>query len=149
MTTIPKSKVVVPPKEFVTVDQFNDLAGLISKLNDKIDTLQTKTQTPQESKEDEQIRKAKHDATPMPESWEETAREIIGEAVDHCEMLQPRSGGTLFTIVIKPEFSNAPKDYLERMKLDRRTKEIGSEGIAGVELFCKLVRANLKRSAAK
>ena len=64
-------------------------------------------------------------------------------------MLQPKGGGTLFTVVIKPEFSNAAPEYLERYKADRRTKEIGSEGLSGVETWCKLIRANLKRSANK
>ena len=31
------------------------------------------------------------------------------------------------------------------MKVDRRSKEIGNEGIEGVEQWCKLVAQNLKR----
>ena len=128
--------------QYVTMEQFNKLTDIISNL---ATVVSAKTATPAEIKENSEISKAKSDQAPVPSSWEETARDIIGEALDHCELFQPRTGGTLFTVVIKNEFSNAPKEYLERMKADRRTKEIGNEGISGVETWCKLVRANLKR----
>ena len=149
MSTTETVPVKAKKQDNVSREEFSKVTGILEIIIGRLDAMAVKTATPAEAKEASEISKAKPDNAPIPESWEETAREIVGEALDHCELFQPRGGGTLFTIVIKPEFSNAPKDYLERMKFDRRTKELGSEGIAGVELFSKLVRAHLKRSAAK
>jgi len=147
-TTKPKEtkKAVASPTQFVTVDQFNDVVGILSKLSDKIDAIGTKTATPVEAAQVKAVDKAAHDQAPMNPAWEDKAREIIGEAVDHCEVLYPVSGGTLFTVVIKPEFSNAPKEYLERMHADRRTKDVEKDGIGGVEVWSKLIKANLRRN---
>lgn len=93
------------------------------------------------------VRKAGANEIPMNPEWEELAREIIGDPLDHCEIAYVKNGGVLFTIVIKEEFSNAGRDYLERYKQDRRTKEVGSEGIEGVEAWCKLVKSNLAKGA--
>ncbi len=140
----------VEKKEFVTMADFNKLTELIGSLVTTVNDLKDKpAPTVIEIKENEEIKKAKHDNAPINPAWEELAREIIGEAVDHCEILYPKGGGNIFTVVIKPEFSNAPKEYLERHHFDRRSKEIGSEGIAGVEAYCKLVRSNLRRPAEK
>lgn len=99
-------------------------------------------ETPQEKA----VRKAGPDTyAPISPEWTDAVQEIIGEALDHCEMTYLKGGGTKFTIVIKNEFSNAPKDYLDMRKVDRRSKEIGSEGFAGVEAWAKLVASNLKR----
>jgi hypothetical protein len=144
-----KNQAKQAPAQYATKEEFNELVGLLSKMNDKMDAVSAKAATPAETKEAESVRKAKPDSAPVPESWDEAAREIIGEALDHVEMLQPRGGGTLFTVIIKPEFSNAGKEYLERHKADRRTKEIGSEGIGGVEAWCKLVKQNLKRPSER
>ena len=131
--------------EFVTTAQFNKLTDVISKLVDKIDVLDKKTATPIETKEAVEVKKAGWDQAPLNPVWEDKAREIIGEALDHCEVLYPNGGGTIFTVVIKADMSNAPKSYLEFYKLDRRSREIGNEGLAGIENFCKLVRQNLRR----
>ncbi len=75
--------------------------------------------------------------------------EILGEKVDRTFLTYPKGGGTLFTIVIKKEFSNTPKDYMERMKEDRRTVNIEREefrGEDGVEKWAKLVQQNLNRT---
>lgn len=136
------------PEKFVTVDQFNELAAMMKDVVGIVGELKGKTASPSEVKEEKEISRARPDSsggTPMPAEWEEKAAEIIGEALDHCEMLQPKGGGTLFTVIIKPEFSNAAPEYLERHGQDRRTKEIGSEGLSGVEFWCKLIRQNLKR----
>ena len=141
-----KAKVVKSPQQFVTVEQFNQLTDVLGKLVDTVTELKNKPapNTPAE-KELQEVAKAKYDQAPINPAWEEKAREIIGEALDHCEIFYPKGGGQIFTVIIKSEFSNAPKEYLERCKVDRRSKEIGNEGIGGVELWCKLVRANLRR----
>lgn len=146
-TPIKKEKKV--ETQYVTQAQFTELTNVIKGLVDVVTEVKSKTASPIEAKEAAEIAKAKHDQAPMNPVWEDMAKEIIGEAVDHCELYQPRSGGTIFTVVIKNEFSNAPKEYLERMKADRRSREIGNEGISGVETWCKLIRANLKRSQAR
>jgi hypothetical protein len=143
-TTTPK-KVT---KQYVTVEQFSALTDVISKMNDSLSELKNKTvELPKTTatKEAQEIEKAKADQAPINPAWEDMAREIVGEALDHCEIFYPKAGGTIFTVVIKPELSNAPKEYLERMKTDRRSKEIGAEGISGVENWCKLVKQNLKK----
>ena len=84
-------------------------------------------------------------AVATPETPEEKAQEILGEALERCEVQYLRRGGTVFTVVIKNEHSNASVEYLERMKVDRRSREIGNEGIEGVEIWCKLVAQNLRR----
>ena len=147
MATKPKAEV---KQEFVSVADFNKLTSVIESLVNTVTELKNKpVATVAETKEEVEVKKAKHDSSPMPESWDEAAREILGEMLDHTELLQPRGGGNLFTIVIKPEFSNAPKEYLEMRKFDRRTVELGNEGISKVEAFSKLVRANLKRFQQK
>lgn len=78
------------------------------------------------------------------EEWDAIARDIIGDAIDHTEV-ERKGGGVKFTVVIKNEKSNAPKEYMERMKVDRRTREVGAEGTEGVTQYCKLIRANLAR----
>lgn len=77
--------------------------------------------------------------------WEEIAREIIGEALDHTEIEYAKGGGMKFTIVIKTEMSNAAQDYLDRNKVDRRTREIGADGESGVKIWCQQVANNLRR----
>ena len=147
MATKPKAEV---KQEFVSVADFNKLTSVIESLVNTVTELKNKpVATVAETKEEVEVKKAKSDNAPMPESWDEAAREILGEMLDHTELLQPRGGGNLFTIVIKPEFSNAPKEYLEMRKFDRRTVELGNEGISKVEAFSKLVRANLKRFQQK
>lgn len=78
--------------------------------------------------------------------WEEIAREILGPALDHTEVEHERSGGIKFTVVIKLDYSNADKNYLELNKVDRRSKEISQEGLAGVEDWCRQIKANLTRT---
>lgn len=96
---------------------------------------------------EKEIRKAApDDINPVNPAWTEKAEEVLGEALERCEVFYPKRGGTIFTLVIKPAFSNASVEYMERTKSDRRSKEIGNEGIEGVEQWCKLVAANLKRA---
>jgi hypothetical protein len=134
--------------QYVSLEQFTQLMGVVTSMNDSINALKNKTvELPptQAVKEAQAIEKAKQDQAPINPAWEDMAREIIGEAMDHCEIFYPKSGGTIFTVVIKNEFSNAPKEYIERHKTDRRSREIGGEGISGVETWCKLIKQNLKR----
>ncbi|MES2216637.1 MAG: hypothetical protein V4481_05080 [Patescibacteria group bacterium] len=141
-----KKTEVKSPQKFVTVDQFNKLAEAITKIGEAVVEMKSKpAPTVAETEEVKNVKKAGPDNAPIPPSWEEKAQEILGEVLDHCELYQPPAGGTHFTVVIKAEFSNAPKEYLERMKVDRRTKEIGSGGISAVEVWCKLIKQNLKK----
>lgn len=129
--------------QYVTQEQFTKFGdGVMSA----IENLGKKMATPAEVKQETNVAEASVDEQlPVPPAFERKAKEIIGEAVDHCELSMPAKGGTLFTVVIKSAFSNAPKDYLERYKADRRTREIGNEGVAGVEEWCKLIKSNLDR----
>lgn len=80
--------------------------------------------------------------------YDALAKEILGDRLLRTYVAYPKGGGTLFTIVINPEFSNAPKDYLERYKEDHRTVNIEREefrGEDGVTKWAKLILANLGR----
>lgn len=148
-----KSKEKAKPKaEYASAEEVKELSGAVSSLIDIVKELGEKMkaptvpQTPEEIKYEGEVTKASVNRQEnVPREWTEKAREILGDALDHCEVFYPKGGGTLFTMVIKKEFSNANQDYIERYKEDRRTKEIGNEGIEGVEQWCKLVSANLKR----
>ena len=149
MSEITKTKTVTPKPKYVTSEEFASLVDVIGKLSDSVTALNNKTtELPKTAltKQEEEIAKAKHDQAPINPAWEDMAREILGEVMDHCEIYYPKAGGTLFTVVIKNEFSNAPKEYLERNRTDRRSKEIGNEGISGVESWCRLIKSNLKRT---
>lgn len=133
--------------QYVTQEQLNKVTD---SLMNGMDAIMAKlNQTPVSSEQKAQDTKVSNagadEQMQVPPNFRRKAEEILGELMDHCEIVMPAKGGTIFTVVIKPEFSNAPKDYLERYKQDRRSKEIGGEGEAGVEEWCKLVKANLSR----
>jgi hypothetical protein len=139
------------PVKYATLAQFDELSkgvseliGLVGGLAEKIKQPAT-APTAEQTKRELEIDKATANVETVNPAWVEKANELIGESLDHCEVFYPKHGGTIFTLVIKKEFSNANPDYLERYKTDRRSKEIGNEGIEGVENWCKLVRDNLKR----
>lgn len=140
----------VGAKEFAdfkkeTTDNTNTIINMLTEMKTKpAEVVSSATVT----EVDKEVAKADPNEVPINPEWDKAAREIIGEAVDHCEVQHIKSGGLLFTVVIKPEFSNAPKDYIERYKSDRRTREIGNEGFGGVELWCKLIKQNLARPNA-
>ena len=144
-----------PGQQFVTQEKFDalsdsvgQLVGLVKQSLEKSNEAAEKVAASiPETQLEKDIKKAgpKH-ITPVNPEWEEKAREIIGaDVVDHCEMEHLRSGGIMFTVVIKKEKSNASESYLQMHKEDRRTREVGAEGIAGVENWCKLIAQNLKR----
>lgn len=94
------------------------------------------------------VQKASPNKFTVNDEWDEEAHKIIGDAVDHTEVVHERNGGIKFTVVIKRELSNAPQQYLDLVGTDRRTKEVGSEGIGGVIEWCKLIKQNLSRPSA-
>lgn len=96
-------------------------------------------------KEQKKIDEAGPNKYQVDDEWDAIARDIIGdEYIDHTEV-ERKGGGVKFTVVIKLEKSNADKEYIARMKTDRRTREVGAEGTEGVTQYCKLVKANLIR----
>lgn len=136
--------------EFATVEQFNGLESTMKSLVDVVTKLAERpvsvvSATPEEIKKDKEISSAGPNATPVNTVFEAKAREILGDQIERCEMLYQKSGGSVFTVVIKKEFSNAPKEYLAMYKEDKRSREIGNEGVDGIEQFCKLISQNLKR----
>lgn len=137
--------------EFITKDEFNGKIGrLENSINSLVDIIKNNVSDKTEIKKPEfsnkEVDEAKASSNPVSPIWEAKALEIIGEALDHCEVYYPKEGGTLFTVVIKNEFSNATKDYLERMKVDRRTREVSKTGFEGVIEWCKLIKQNLNKN---
>lgn len=103
---------------------------------------------PEVSQQAQAVAKASPNKFTVNDEWEEEAKKIIGEAVDHTEVVHERNGGIKFTVIIKKSHSNAPEQYLSLVGTDRRTKEVGSEGIGGVIEWCKLIKQNLARPSA-
>ena len=141
----------VPAEKFVTIDQFNELIELVKGIAAK----PAVAATPEAIKKEKEIDSVNPDQVPVNPLWEAKAREIIGkgkdgdEIIERCEMIYPKSGGALFTVIIKNEHSNAPKEYLQMYKQDRRTREIGNEGITGVTNWSLLIKQNLGRPRAQ
>lgn len=150
---VPRKRPAPQPKpEYATAEDIKNITDTIAsmadamgKLMDKMNAVPAKALSPEEVKQETAIKAAAPDVAPVNPAWIEKATELIGDALDHCEVFYPKHGGTIFTVVIKRELSNAPEDYLQRHKADRRSREIGNEGIEGVEQWCKLVAQNLKR----
>lgn len=160
-----------PVSQYVTKKEFDEFTDeLIAKVGEKLaafampapvnvvtipqgipatatGTVASGSTSPAETPLDKEIREAGQQEYEVNRKWDELARQIIGEALDHTELQYLKNGGVLFTIVVRNEFSNANQDYLDRHKVDRRSKEVGSEGIAGVEAWCKLVKSNLSRES--
>ena len=135
-----------PKKEnFVTQEQFNALEGSVTSLVDLIKENMAAKATPVETKVEKEIASAGANVAQTNPEWDSQAREIIGNAVDHTEVDYTKSGGILFTVVIKTELSNAGREYLDRVKVDRRTKEVGQQGLEGVIEWCRLIKQNLAR----
>lgn len=137
-----KNQPKVPEQKYITESQLDEkLSGFL----DKVAELVKKPEAPETPLEKE-VRKAGPAPMQTNPEWEEKAKEILGDLLDHTEYQYLKTGGVLFTLVIDKEKSNAPAAYLERMGQDRRSKEIGQEGTAGVEAWCMLVSTNLKKA---
>lgn len=146
-----KPKQKAPVKAGVSREEFDKLADNVGTLvdlftKDREERAKAPPIAVQETAIEKEVRKAAPDENPVNPAWKEKAEEILGDALDHCEVMFPKRGGTIFTVIVKEEVSNAPTEYMDRMKVDRRSREIGNEGIEGVEQWCKLVAANLKRT---
>lgn len=98
---------------------------------------------------DKKVDEASADVGDVNPRYEAKVKEVLGDRMERTFVTYPKGGGTLFTIVISSTASNAPKDYLERMKEDRRTVNLEREefrGEEGVEKWAKLVLQNLNRT---
>lgn len=140
-------KKVEAEPQYATKEEFNSLNNSVMSLVEAIKSGALNQAPPSaaeivEKKAIEAASPNKYTSNPV---WEEMARDIIGEAVDHTEVEYLKGGGLMFTVCIKREFSNAPQAYLDMYKVDRRGKEVGSEGESGVKVWCEQIRNNLKR----
>ena len=151
----PSKKVGEKKAEFATVEQFNGLESTMKSLVDVVTKLAERLMvapapaTPEEIKKDKEVSAAGPNTTPVNTVFEAKAKEILGDQIERCEMLYQKNGGSVFTVVVKKEFSNAPKDYLEMYKIDNRTVNIERDefrGEDGVERYAKLVLQNLNRA---
>jgi hypothetical protein len=149
-TLIKEKKAKVSPQQFVTLEQFDKLTDVLKSISDTVIELKTRpvAQVP-ETKVEQEVTKAGPNKSMTNVEWEEDARTKIGEALDHCEVETPKNGGMIYTIVIKTEFSNANKEYLERNKTDRRSCEVSTGGFPAVQNWNKLVALNLKRGGVR
>ena len=103
--------------------------------------------TAEEIKKDKEIDEASATYESVNPHWVAIAKKTLGSALDHCEVFYPKNGGTIFTVVVHKDHSNAPAEYLKMMGSDRRSKDVAAEGVQGVELWCKLIAQNLKRNS--
>lgn len=136
---------------FVSKEEFNGLKDeMKSSFSELINLIKQKPEekTKTEAK-DKQINEAGSDMADVNPRYDAKAREVLGEKLDRTYVKYPKGGGTLFTIVVKKEFSNSPESYLNVMKEDHRTVNIEREefrGEDGVEKWAKLVLANLNKA---
>jgi hypothetical protein len=86
--------------------------------------------------------------TPVPPAWRKAVIEILGIDFE-CELKQPDRGGTIFTIIVPKNKSNASQLHWQNFKQDRRSRELGNTGLDGVKTWCLKVRANLLATGAK
>jgi hypothetical protein len=136
--------------EKLTIKEVNDkvekLSGNVEKLAELLSKKEEKpVNTPKETV-DNSITGSSNYAEVHP-VHDKNAREILGDAMERTYMTFPKGGGTLFTVVIKKEFSNAPKDYLARMHEDHRTCNLEVDrfkGEDGAKRWCLLIKQNLK-----
>lgn len=143
----------MPTPKAVTRSEFDGLTTTVSRILDLLER-QTAVNAPAliqstaapvaDPIQEKKIAEASPNKYQTDDEWDAIARDIIGDAIDHTEV-ERKGGGVKFTVVIKTEKSNAPKEYIDRMKVDRRTREVGAEGTEGVTQYCKLIRANLAR----
>lgn len=154
MATAKKPAAKKPAQQFVTKEEFNELQSSIGDLvglvkQSMAESAEAKTIAANKVEEtplEKEVTKARPDyVEPVNPEWQDKAEEILGDALDHIEAKHLRTGGLIFTVVIKKEKSNASESYLAEFKTDRRSKEIGAEGIGGVENWCKLIKQNLAR----
>lgn len=148
-----KPKAVAKPKTapkadgFVTKTELNEFAdGILSAIDKRLASLGGGV-APAASvaavTEKEAVAKAGPNKFSVNEEWEEDAQKVLGDKLDHTEVVHERNGGIKYTVVIKKKFSNAPQQYLDLVGTDRRTKEVGSGGFGAVQEWNKLVAQNL------
>jgi len=136
-----------PAPSYVSKEEFNQKFDDLQKL------ILLAVSKPEEAKKidvvSKEIQEAGADIGDVNPRYDAKAKEILGTRVERTFVTYPKGGGTLFTIVITKEASNSPKDYLERMKEDRRTVNLEREefrGEDGVEKWAKLILSNLNRT---
>lgn len=147
---------VEPGTVFVSQKEFDGLKDEMNKnFSQLIDLIQNKpdngltTGMKAKAEESKKVDEAAPDTASVNPRYDAKAKEVLGDRLERTYVTYPKGGGTLFTIVIDRKFSNAPKDYLERMKEDRRTVNIEREefrGEDGVEKWAKIVLQNLNRT---
>ena len=92
-----KNKKVEPKQEdTVSRAEFNALAGGVKDLVDLIKSgalTQPAAPTPQEAREEKAVKEAGSNKYTVNPEWEDLAREIIGESMDHTEIQYIKGGG--------------------------------------------------------
>ncbi len=142
-----KAKKAEAVEKFVTVEQFEKFGdAVIERLEALANKPAPQPLTAAQVKEEEAVKSAGPDNVQTNPAWDAVAREQLGEYLDHTEVQYGKSGTIAFTIVIKNEKSNAPADYMERVHCDRRTREVSSEGLEGVTMWVRLVKAQLLKN---
>lgn len=137
-------------KEFVSKEEFDNLKNnMNASFAQIIDMMKKTPEDKVKAKvEDKKVDEASPNISEVNPRYDAKVKEILGDRVEKTIVDFPKGGGTFFTIVVKREFSNAPKDYLNLMKEDRRTINLEREGFRGedgVERWAKLVLQNLER----
>lgn len=82
--------------------------------------------------------------TPMqvPEKWRAMADAMLGKDFV-IELELPEKGGQKLNVYVPRNKSNAPEEYWEKFKQDKRTRELGNTGIEGVRNWLLRIRKNL------
>jgi len=102
-----------PPQASVSREEFEGVAKSVGTLNIAVEGLvdliksgalsAPAAKTPEEVKADKEVEKAGANKYTVNPEWEDIAREIIGEAVDHTEIEYIKGGGMKFTVFKCPK----------------------------------------------
>ncbi len=138
-------------EESVSKEDFDNLAKLVTSLAGTFQTALAAgaggvvAPTKEVIKEKKEIDEASPDEQPMNPHWIKVVHEVLGEDFT-AEVIYPKSGGVLFRVIVPKDKSNAPANYFEMHDRDKRTKEIGQTGTAGVKKWCDQIKKNLSRT---
>lgn len=142
-------------EEYVSKEEFD---GLKSEMNKSfaqiVDLIKKKPETVEEVKKAEVV-KAQEKAVepnnaylePVHPDWLADAKSKLGEALDHCEVMYPKNGNPLYTVVIKNEFSNDSSEHLNFYKTDKRTIPV-TNGFESVKEWNSRIAQNLRLNPA-
>jgi hypothetical protein len=137
-TAVKEKKPKKPKPEYATVEQFNQLAEMLTGIAKRLDE-----KTAPVKDEAAPISDPASDVayTPLDPQVRKTVDEILGK--DFGVELRYNNGVPIIDIVVPLDKSNAKPEYLEMHKVDRRSTSI-APGARTVKEWCQMIKKNLE-----